>query len=98
MNRILTLAATAALMAGASAPAQAAFYFEGLMPYTDAPNCNDPYATTCGRYGQVPHTPKVGKKPYVTPRKDPKMNIHPPKMPQAPKPGVRYQTREGLEK
>jgi hypothetical protein len=53
--KTLSLIAIAATMTGITAPAHAAFYFEGLTPYTEAPNCNDPYATTCGRYGQVPH-------------------------------------------
>lgn len=42
-------------LVGLAVPVHAGFYFEGLRPYTDAPNCNDPYAVECGRYGHVPH-------------------------------------------
>lgn len=94
MRKTLILAALAASFTGLSAPAQAAFYFEGLMPYTDAPNCNDPYATTCGRYGQVPHEGKI------IPPKPNQMGVAPRiiEQPDPVEPKVRLRTREGLEK
>lgn len=93
MTKTFLLALAASSFTAVAMPASAAFYFEGLMPHTEPPNCNDPYATTCGRYGQVPHydgghdhprpaRPEAGKQ-------------------QAPvemKPAPRYHTREGLEK
>lgn len=91
-NSLLKMApmATAAAISlmSIAAPAQAGFYFEGLQPHVDAPNCNDAYATECGRYGQVPHEEgasdsKEQLKQSV--KKDNKVKI-------------RHQTREGLEK
>lgn len=96
MKQTMILAALAASFIGASAPVQAGFYFEGLMPYTEAPNCNDPYATTCGRYGQVPHQGIKLEKPRhlgdAATRPDRVHEIKPAK------PAVRYKTREGLSK
>lgn len=84
---ILSLALLCAL--GTTAvPAKAAFYFEGLMPFTEAPNCADPFATTCGRYGAVPHTTdeETGTR-------------HVPQAPEAEEaPKMRTWTRPGLEK
>jgi hypothetical protein len=92
MKNLMTLAAAAALMTGLTAPAQAAFYFEGLQPYTEAPNCNDPYATECGRYGHVPHMDEKPHKHIEAPAP-----LHVPDYDHAPK-KPRYETREGLEK
>lgn len=84
---ILTATTTASLLS-VSIPAQAAFYFEGLQPHIDAPNCNDAYATECGRYGQIPHdnskTPKS-----AMPSEGVKNDVNPP---------VRHKTRGGLDK
>jgi hypothetical protein len=96
MKKILILAAAVASLNAVSAPAYAGFYFEGLMPYTDPPNCNDPYATTCGRYGQVPHT---GTAKTVKPAHSHAAPTHVHPHVKAPmKPAVRYKTREGLDK
>ncbi|MBT28090.1 MAG: hypothetical protein CMO01_00405 [Thalassobius sp.] len=92
MTKTLSIAALAAPLLALAAPASAAFYYEGLLPYTQAPNCTDPYATECGRYGAVPHddhaTPQLPRMKRDTP---------PPRV--APdRPTRRYKTREGLEK
>lgn len=57
MKKATLLAAAISGIFSLAVPAQAGFYFEGLMPLTEAPNCNDPYAKACGRYGHVPHAP-----------------------------------------
>ena len=96
MKQTMILAALAASFLGAGAPAQAGFYFEGLMPYTEAPNCNDPYATNCGRYGQVPHEGVNLKKPqHLGDAPTRPARVHEVK---PVKPAVRYETREGLDK
>ena len=91
----LAYLAIAASMTGVTAPANAAFYFEGLAPYTDAPNCNDPYATTCGRYGHVPHydgAAHQGAGSDKSQEKAGETRIY------TSDPAVRYHTRQGLEK
>jgi len=95
MNKLLKFAAVATLMTGATTPAHAAFYFEGLTPFQDAPNCNDPYATTCGRYGHVPHDENGPKVPHPHPHVEQEL-----KVPEAKphKPGVRLNTRDVLDK
>ncbi len=96
MKQTMILAALAASMLATTTPVQAGFYFEGLMPYKEAPNCNDPYATTCGRYGQVPHEGFKPEKPeYLgnAPVRPAKIHELAPALPD-----VRYQTRKGLNK
>lgn len=44
--RAVPLAFTLALTA-APGPARAAFFFEGLAPFMQSPDCNDPHARTC---------------------------------------------------
>lgn len=90
MKRAAIIALTATSLTAIALPAAAAFYFEGLMPHTEPPNCNDPYATTCGRYGQVPHYQgeKSAKPEHPVVRPDHKVM----------KPAPRYHTREGLDK
>ena len=90
----LTFATLTGLALIAAAPAaQAAFYFEGLEPYLDPPNCNDPFATTCGRYGQVPHVePEVPEPaaPHGEPAEDAWGAPHDDE--------IRLETRDGLSK
>lgn len=92
MKTFLTLAVLSTLGL-ASQPAQAGFYFEGLTPFVEAPNCNDPYATRCGRdNAHHPHHMKEHAKP------DHKAHGH--HGAKAPHKGmkVRTKTRSDLEK
>lgn len=91
MNKILTAVTAVMLFSGVSTPVHAAFYFEGLTQYQDAPNCNDPYAKTCGRYGQVEHEKKPSEKVNGM-----HLEVQPKTEPE--KPSVRRETRPGLEK
>ena len=89
-------------------PARAAFYFEGVGPYRKAPNCVDPYALTCGRYGHVPHDPdaELPAQPFVEHLPEMRQGMKPEMMPgiiYSPQPGgmktgPRLRTREGLDK
>ena len=47
---------------GFSEPVLAGFVLEGQRTFQKAPNCNDVYAETCGRYGHVLHFGK--SKPF----------------------------------
>lgn len=94
MKRAAIIALTATSLTAIALPAAAAFYFEGLMPHTEPPNCNDPYATTCGRYGQVPHY--QGDK--ITEPQRPAARSGDSTDRKVMKPAPRYHTREGLEK
>lgn len=94
MKRAVLLALTTTCLTSAALPAAAAFYFEGLLPHTEAPNCNDPYATTCGRYGQVPHY--SGERAARPERPDADHDHGADR--KIMKPAPRYHTREGLDK
>ncbi|MFX4300057.1 hypothetical protein [Pseudosulfitobacter pseudonitzschiae] len=96
MKRAVLIALTASGLTVSGLPAFAAFYFEGLMPHTEAPNCNDPYATTCGRYGQVPHY--HGDRIDEPHQNGPAADVAPNPGRKIMKPAPRYHTREGLEK
>lgn len=81
----------ALVLLGLAPAAQAAFFYEGVKPLMDAPNCNDAYATTCGRYGQVPHENATTEE----------VDVEAPvyvDIPEDAETGIRTETREGLEK
>ena len=85
------------LMAGCTS-VRAAFYFEGIGSYQKAPNCVDPYASACGRYGHVPHDPDVElpAQPPVDGLPGTGPDTMYPVQPDRMRPRIR--TREGLDK
>ena len=96
MIRILTFAI--AVIAGCS-HAWAAFYLEGIVPFQQAPNCTDPYAIACGRYGQVPHDPDAAPPGWSFDGNAPRgLQEEFPKAQESGEMAPRTRTREGLEK